>query len=72
MEMTRHIRSLYVRIHFNGKPVSKVLMDNRSAANVMLMSANLIYVLSSFHMLFCEFCIHIHVKLIKFPLNLIL
>ena len=33
------------------------------------MSAKLIYVLSSFHMLFCAFSIHIIVKLIKFPLN---
>ena len=32
----------------------------------------LIYVLSSFHMLFYAFYIHIHVKLIKFPLNLVL
>ena len=37
-----------------------------------VMSAKLIYVLSSFHMLFCAFYIHIHVKLIKFPLNLVL
>ena len=37
-----------------------------------LMSAKLIYVLSSFHMLFCAFNIHIHVKLIKFPLNFVL
>ena len=37
-----------------------------------LMSEKLIYVLSSFHMLFCAFGIHIHVKLIKFPLNLVL
>ena len=37
-----------------------------------LMSAKLIYVLSSFHMLFCAFNIHIHVKLIKFLLNLVL
>ena len=37
-----------------------------------LMSAQLIYVLSSFHMLFYAFCFHIHVKLIKFPLNLVL
>ena len=37
-----------------------------------MMSAKLIYVLSSFHMLFCAFYIHIHVKLIKFPLNLVL
>ena len=36
------------------------------------MSVKLIYVLSSFHMLFCAFYIHIHVKLIKFPLNLVL
>ena len=35
------------------------------------MSAKLIYVLSSFNMLFCAFNIHIHVKLIKFPLNLV-
>ena len=39
---------------------------------MLLMSAKLIYVLSSFHMLFCAFYIHIHVKLIKFPLNLVL
>ena len=37
-----------------------------------VMSAKLIYVLSSFHMLFCAFYIHIHVKLIKFPLNFVL
>ena len=35
MEMTRHIRPLYVRAHFNSKPVSKVLVDNGSAVNVM-------------------------------------
>ena len=35
MEMTRHIRSLYVRPHFNGKPMSKVLVDNGSTLNVM-------------------------------------
>ena len=35
MEMTRHIRPLYVRAHFNGKPVSKVLVDNGSSLNVM-------------------------------------
>ena len=38
----------------------------------VVMIAKLIYVLSSFHMLFCEFYIYIHVKLIKFPLNLVL
>ena len=37
-----------------------------------MMSAKLIYVLSSIHMLFCAFYIHIHVKLIKFSLNLVL
>ena len=38
----------------------------------LVMSAKLIYVLSSFHMLFCAFYIHIHVKLIKLHLNLVL
>ena len=36
-EMTGHIRPLYVRAHFNGKPVSKVLVDNGSTINVMLL-----------------------------------
>ena len=35
IEMTRHIRPLYVRTHFNGKLVSKVLLDNGSIVNVM-------------------------------------
>ena len=35
MEMTRHIRPLYVRAYFNGKLVSKVLVDNGSTANMM-------------------------------------
>ena len=35
MEMTRHIKPLYVRAHLNGRPVSKVLIDNESAVNVM-------------------------------------
>ena len=35
VEMTRHIRHLYVRAHFNGKLVSKVLVDNGSRVNVM-------------------------------------
>ena len=35
VEMTRHIRPLYVRAHFNGKSMSKVLVDNGSAVNVM-------------------------------------
>ena len=47
--------------------ISSVLLPSKH-----LMSAKLIYVLSSFRMLFCAFCIHIHVKFIKFPLNLVL
>ena len=34
-EMKRHIRPFYVRAHFNGKPMSKVLVDNGSVINVM-------------------------------------
>ena len=33
--MTRHIKAFYVRAHFNGRPVSKVLIDNGSVVNVM-------------------------------------
>ena len=35
IEMTKQIRPLYVRAHINGKPVSKVLVDNGSIVNVM-------------------------------------
>ena len=35
VEIIRHIRPLYVRAHFNGKPVSKVLVVNGSTVNVM-------------------------------------
>ena len=35
MEMTRHIKPLYVRVHFNGRPVSKALIDNGLEVNVM-------------------------------------
>ena len=35
MEMTRHIKPLYVRAHLNGRLVSKVLIDNGLAVNVM-------------------------------------
>ena len=35
VEMTRQIRPLYVRAHLNGKPMSKVLVDNGSTVNVM-------------------------------------
>ena len=35
VEMKRHIKPLYVRVHLNGRPVSKVLIDNGSVVNVM-------------------------------------
>ena len=35
MEMTRHIKPLYVRAHLNGILVSKVLIDNGLAVSVM-------------------------------------
>ena len=35
VEMTRHIRSLYVKAHLNGKLVSKVFIDNGLAVNEM-------------------------------------
>ena len=35
MEMIRHIKPFHVRAHFNGNPVSKVLVDNGLAVNVM-------------------------------------
>ena len=35
MEMTRHIKPLYVRAYLNGRSVSKVLIDNGSIVNVM-------------------------------------
>ena len=35
VEMTRHIKPLYVRAHLNGKLVSKVLIDNESTVNLM-------------------------------------
>ena len=35
VEITRHIKPLYVRAHLNGKLVSKVLIDNESTVNVM-------------------------------------
>ena len=31
----RHIKPLYVIAHLNGRPVSKVLIDNGSAVNLM-------------------------------------
>ena len=35
VEMMRHIKPLYVRAHLNGKQISKVLIDNGLAVNVM-------------------------------------
>ena len=35
VEMTRHIKPLYIRAHLNGRPVSKVLIDNGLVVNVM-------------------------------------
>ena len=35
MEMTRHIKPLYVRAHLNDRPVSKVRINNRPVVNVM-------------------------------------
>ena len=37
MEMMRHIKPLYAIAHLNGRPVSKVLLDNGSVVNVMLL-----------------------------------
>ncbi|XP_075479465.1 uncharacterized protein LOC142520354 [Primulina tabacum] len=33
--MTKNIRPLYIKAHLNGKPVSRVLIDNGSAVNVL-------------------------------------
>ena len=35
VEMTRHIKPLYIRAHLNGRLVSRVLIDNGSVVNVM-------------------------------------
>ena len=35
VEATRHIRPLYIRAHLNGKPFSRILIDNGSAVNIM-------------------------------------
>ena len=48
------------------------LMTNKTLSLECLMSVKLFYVLSSFHMLFIAFYIYIYVKLITFPLNLVL
>lgn len=33
-EMTKHLRPLYIRAHIDGKPVSRVLVDNGAAVNI--------------------------------------
>ena len=35
VEMTRHIRPLYIKAHLNGKLVSQVLINDGSAVNVI-------------------------------------
>ena len=35
MEVMRHIKTLYMRAHLNGRLVSKVLINNGSTVNVM-------------------------------------
>ncbi|EEF38186.1 conserved hypothetical protein [Ricinus communis] len=35
LEMTKHIRPLYVKPHLNGRPFSRVLVDNSSAVNIL-------------------------------------
>ena len=35
VEMTRHIRPLYIKAHLNGKPISRVLIDDGSVVNVI-------------------------------------
>ena len=34
-QMTQDIKPLYVKAHLNGKPVSRILVDNGSAVNVL-------------------------------------
>ncbi|XP_073046152.1 uncharacterized protein [Primulina eburnea] len=33
--MTKHIKPLYIIAHVNGKPLSRVLIDNESAVNIL-------------------------------------
>ena len=35
VEMTRHIKPLYIKAHMNGRPMFRVLIDDRSAVNVI-------------------------------------
>jgi hypothetical protein len=33
--MTKHLRPLYIKAHIDGKPVSRVLVDNGAAVNIL-------------------------------------
>ena len=35
VEMTRHIWALYIKAYLNGKPISRVLIDDGSAVNMI-------------------------------------
>ena len=35
LEMTKHIKPLYIKAHLNSKPFSRILVDNGSAINVI-------------------------------------
>ena len=35
LEMTKHIKPLYIKAHLNSKPCSRILVDNGSAINVI-------------------------------------
>lgn len=36
--MTQHLKSLYIKVHIEGRPVNKVLIDNGAAVNILLLS----------------------------------
>lgn len=36
MVMIQHIKPLYIKAYINGRPISRVLIDNKSAINVIL------------------------------------
>ncbi|MBT1649161.1 retropepsin-like domain-containing protein, partial [Klebsiella pneumoniae] len=33
--MTKHLRPLYVKANFNGRPISRVLIDNGASVNIL-------------------------------------
>lgn len=35
IEMTKHIRTLYIKSHLNGQPISRVLIDEGSTKNIL-------------------------------------